>query len=446
MPVSSLLPHTSPSVFGPLLPRRARASLPDALADLRTDEEIAARIDRTLAAAPRRRTAIWDMHNSLHCSIVGTCLSTDELRRLLVKLRIAGAETANDHDRHMLGVMLAGRPQAGAKLLQKTLDRRHESALKQTAKAKDAAELVAYWDDALKRGDIPGAYWAVLSHPVATDDTVRRVFGDVHMLSHLVGAANRADIRRLRALEEENSALTARLDKQQGQLRDGFVARDETIRDLKASLSRLLAQPASSSSGAPSSDDLRIARDTISELEQRLSLEIGRRERMDQRLDAMSEALRTAEKAAQRAARERDGLMQELTAVEDRLERLLSGEPCDAADGLDLSGKLVLYVGGRAHQVPQLKALVERVGADFAHHDGGVEHNPALLPGLVGRADVVLFPVDCISHLAVAAIKRHCRQAGKPYVPLRTSSLAACLSGLSHLRDETSPLVPELTS
>ena len=107
---------------------------------------------------------------------------------------------------------LAGRAQGGGKLIQKALDRRHEAAIKQFAKAKDEAALRGLWDDAVKRGDIPGAYWAVLSHPAATDAVMRQAFGDVHMLSHMVGAANRADIRRLRQLEEENAALSAKLE------------------------------------------------------------------------------------------------------------------------------------------------------------------------------------------------------------------------------------------
>src|SRR6516164_3568308 len=148
----------------------------------------------------KRRTAIWDMHHSVHCSIIGTCLSSAELRRLMVKLGISGAETAGDHDLHKQGVTLAARPQGGAKLIQKALDRRHESAIKQFAKAKDEAAIGVLWDDAVKRGDIPGAYWAALSHPAASDATMRRAFGDVHMLSHMVGAANRADIGRLRRL------------------------------------------------------------------------------------------------------------------------------------------------------------------------------------------------------------------------------------------------------
>ena len=97
------------------------------------------------------------------------------------------------------------------------------------------------------------------------------------------------------------------------------------------------------------------------------------------------------------------------------------------------SGLTVLYAGGRAHQVPLLKGLVERAGATFLHHDGGIEHSSALLPGLIGRADRVLFPIDCISHEAVAAIKRLCRQTGKSYDPLRTASLATLLAALTRM-------------
>jgi hypothetical protein len=97
------------------------------------------------------------------------------------------------------------------------------------------------WEEALKRGDIPGAYWAVLSHPAATEAIMRKAFGDVHMLSHMVGAANPADIRRLCQLEEQNAALAAKMEAQQLQLRDGFTERDNKIRMLNEALSRALA-------------------------------------------------------------------------------------------------------------------------------------------------------------------------------------------------------------
>ena len=101
----------------------------------------------------------------------------------------------------------------------------------------------------------------------ATDALMRRAFGDVHMLSHMVGAANRADIRRLRQLEEENAALSAKLDAQQRQLRDGFIARDEKIRLLNEALSRALAQ--APVDAAYASEDLIAARNALVDIARR---------------------------------------------------------------------------------------------------------------------------------------------------------------------------------
>jgi hypothetical protein len=376
----------------------------------------------------RKRTAIWDMHHSVHCSIVGTCLSSAEIRRLLIKLGIPSASTASDHDLHKQGVTIAGQAHGGGRLIQKALDRRHEAAIKQFAKAGNKAALGSLWDEAVRRGDIPGAYWAVLSHPLATDALMRKAFGDVHMLSHMVGAANRADIRRLRQLEEENAALSARLEAQQRQLRDGFTERDGKIRLLNEALSRALSRTPSLPGNT--SDDARAAREAILDLECRLNRETNRRERLESRLEAALRAQSQAESAKRDAARECEELRHELALAEAQIGPLLAAEEPVT---LQLGGAQVLYVGGRAHQVPQFKAVVERAGGVLLHHDGGVEHNVTLLPGLAARADCTVFPVDCISHEAMGMLKRQCRQSAKPFVPLRTSSLASLLAGLAAL-------------
>jgi hypothetical protein len=62
-----------------------------------------------------------------------------------------------------------------------------------------------------------------------------------------------------------------------------------------------------------------------------------------------------------------------------------------------------------------------------------MEHSSGLIPGLISRADRVFFPTDCLSHDAVAAIKRLYRAMGKTYEPLRTASLASLLSALSKM-------------
>src|SRR5262249_42041692 len=153
----------------------------------------------------------------------------------------------------------------------------------------------------------------------------------------------------------------------------------------------------------------------VADLERRLAREVARREHGDARVATLSTALREKERAL--AAVERDGAAarQELELVERHLAARARPQAEAVGEPLDLSGLTVLYVGGRAHQVPQLKGLIERAGARFLHHDGGVEHSAGLLPGLVGRADHALFPIDCVSHDAAATVKRLCGATGKRY-------------------------------
>jgi len=258
---------------------------------------------------------------------------------------------------------------------------------------------------------------------------IPKVFGDVHMLSHMVGAANRADIRRLCRLEEENAAFSAKLELQQRQLRDGFTARDNKIRLLNEALSRALAQAPVLAENAD--DDACAAKDALIGLDRRLSREIARRERLERRLEAARLAQLQAERARHDAEHERESLHRELAFIEAQINGWFGKDPKSVTSELD--GAQVLYVGGRAHQVPQLKTMVERAGGSFLYHDGGIEHSMALLPGLISRADCAVFPIDCVSHDAMGILKRQCRQFAKPFVPLRTSSLASLLSGLTKI-------------
>src|SRR6185295_16990061 len=187
-----------------------------------------------------------------------------------------------EHELHKYGVTIAGNKDQGSKLLHKLLDKKHRITVSQFAKAKSEAEVGALWDEAVKRGEIPGAYWAVMSHALTSEALVKRVFGQVHMLSHLVGAANRADIRRLADLEAENAALHEKTERQQLQIRDAVTKRDAKIRDLEALLAKALAQSAGvTGEGAAETDALAAL---VANLERRLSSDAGRRAGLEERL------------------------------------------------------------------------------------------------------------------------------------------------------------------
>jgi Uncharacterized protein conserved in bacteria (DUF2325) len=392
--------------------------------------------DRSIPAqatpAELKRRRIWEISGHFHCSIIGTCLTTAELRQILVKIQVARAHEGSDHELHSQAVLLAGHRDHASKLLQKALDRRHRSAVGQFAKARTVEDLSNLWTGAVQRADIPGAYWAMLTHPLATEDLVRHVFGEVHMLSHLVGAANRADIRRLRELEIETAALQDKVARQQRQLRDAVVSRDTTIANLTEALSKAITTHSvgSAANGRLDESERETAAELVSELRKRLASRTSSCQEMQCRLQRLKAELDLERKRRHGLERRESELREELEAAERSLVRQVpEGQP-SSDRSIDLAGVTILYVGGRTNNVVQLRMLSEACGAAFLHHDGGVDDRSGLLASQVAQADLVYFPVDCVSHNAVAVIKRMARQLGKPYVALRSSGLTSFVSAL----------------
>ena len=225
---------TTSSLLSPLEPLVRKLELPQQVFSVSQGlgERKRQRKEDPAPAAPGRRK-MWEFATYLHCSVIGTCLPTAELRRILLKLGRDDATTASEHDLHASAVVIAAQRHEGAKLLHKALDRRYRVSINQFDRAKTPEEVRAAWKDAVQRGDIPGAYWASLTHPATNNALLREIFAEVHMLSHLVGAANRADIRRLRQLEEANAELEGKIERQQQQLHNAILSREATIQELR---------------------------------------------------------------------------------------------------------------------------------------------------------------------------------------------------------------------
>jgi hypothetical protein len=304
-------------------------------------------------------------------------------------------------------------------MLHKALDQRHKLTVSQFAKADSDAALLTMWRDAVRRGEIPSAYWATLTHPLTNPAIVREAFGDVHMLSHMVGSANRADLKRLCALENEKAALEAKIERQQQALHEAIVTRDRQIEALRQALAdRIVIQ--THDSRAPDETALF---GSIADQERRLAAETRRRAAAEERL-ALTVKDRDAERSRRIAAETAcNALREELAAMEAAAET-------DTASPMRLDGINILYVGGRPGQIAHIRATVESLGGTLLHHDGGIENHPTLLAGLTSRCDVAVFPVDCISHDAARNIKALCRKADKRYLPLRSAGVASLLAAL----------------
>ena len=146
------------------------------------------------------------------------------------------------------------------------------------------------------------------------------------------------------------------------------------------------------------------------------------------------------ERDLQRMQAARDKASAKLETVEARCRTLelmhrnkvwneAGNEDMDAS-GMNLAGRNIAYVGGRIRTIGHFRALIEDLNGRFSHHDGGIDDNIARLDRILGQADVVMCPVDCVSHSACLKAKKFCKRNARIFVPLRSASLASLVTGL----------------
>jgi hypothetical protein len=377
--------------------------------------------------AKGRRAKLWDIAPALHCSIIGTCLSAAELRQFFVKLGDPTARNASDHTLHSYGVNGAANRDFIGKQLNKMLDARHEVAVRRFAKASTREQVRELWLEAFEQGGIPGGYWAVLTHPATDRPLVEEAFGQVHMLSHMVGSSNRIDIVRLRTLERELGERDEKIARQEARLSESARERAELLRKVES----LEIEVRRQESAARAAAELTAGAISTSALLQRLETEKAHSSQLAARVAELEDEVKKASKFAASLNKQNDQLQREVVALEAELKIEEADEPSLGVEH-NLHGLTVLYVGGRPGLIDQLKAIVTKKGGTVLSHDGGIEEKLTALPGLIGRADTIFFPVDCVSHSAVGQIKKCCRDGNKPFIPLRTASVASFIFAIGN--------------
>lgn len=389
-------------------------------------------------AKPRsaRRRKLWELEEKHHCPVIGSCLSLDELKKIARK----GGFTGNQIDPyrlHVEAVSLSCSRNAAAEAMHKLMERKYALVIRNFERAKTDTEVLALWQGFLERGEVAAAMWAVLTHRAASPDTRQRVYGEVHMLSHQIGAGQAADLRRLEWLERQQ---TVWLDDNR-RLKDAL----HQLTEQTARLSRALAVEQSQTAL------LEPLLQRVQELESgRAMVDIGRQLMLAQaqaararetevRIQAQEEKIAVLRADKARQLRESE----EISLERDALEKLWTQPETESATCSGdcggcpdrLRGRCVLCVGGRTPLLPQYRALAERLGVRLIHHDGGREEALARLPDLLNASDAVICPTDCVGHLAYYQLKKHCKQNSKPCVLTRNSGVAGFAAALTRLAE-----------
>lgn len=363
---------------------------------------------------PKRRIRLWEITDQIHCSVIGTCASVEDLRKLARKLRIRIADGAVDYDIHGYFVREATVDKPFTRAFHKLMDERHRGAVRRVARTRDADEMEVLWAEMRDRGQIAPGYWAFMTHSHVPSDIRNLIFGEVHMLSHLAGNSYRKKNAETAQLRDQLQEAAERSQRIKSGLRASLEERDAEIERLRAEVTQLKA------ASVVTAEPNRMQRRKVSN-----------------RLEKIERALASARVRARDAeARERD-LSDRLRKLEpSRHTSVDNDRDMDATESealAQLSGKVVLYVGGRLSTLDRMRSVAAEYDAQFRHHDGGMEQTPQRLDRLLPSVDCVLCPIDCVSHDACQRAKKACQRLEKPFVPLRSSSLASFRSALEQL-------------
>ena len=337
-------------------------------------------------------------------------MSQSDILTLARRLDLQVDPSTVDYDIHAHFVREALQYGRVSRLGQKELERRFGGMVRRVGRLSDEAELAALWQGAYASGQIPGAYWALSTHTHVSADLRKRAFGEIHMLSHVLG-------RTTHAAAPKAADLSARLDeyedtllRQAGRHKRAIERRDRQIAALTADLLAARGQKQTTPE-RPFNVDRRTKR-TARLLVSREHALISTRQRarhMESQNANLHARIRQLELAAPRAM------------------RVAEPGSCPGANAceLQLPPRRVLYLGGRPSSIDRLKSIAGENNAEMFHHDGGLEQTVALVDGLVTRCDAVFCPIDCVSHGACERAKALCRKFEKPFVPLRSSGASS---------------------
>jgi type I site-specific restriction endonuclease len=393
-----------------------------------------------------KRKRLWEISRDAFCPIIGVCLSINALRKLVHKISPELAKL-EDYDLHVNVIAQCGHRNRLSEALQSEFEQRFSLVIKRFREAKDADRLMHLWKSATQQGEVAGAFWASISHPCCDLAMEERLCRDIHMIQHQLGASARVDMTRFQQLCEEHTLLMREFGRAQERSTTMLNEKNKEIALLQQENIKLRAvQLAKNSELSYLHNDLVQLKARLPEYAERKQL-LERVQQLKQRNSELESKLTQLREELADVQKEQSKESNFNKIQQNMLAHsFASEEKHDAKRTIpivpQLQAKNVLCVGGRSGSIASYRQFIEKVGGNFAHHDGGIEDKYNLLASSLAAADLVICQTGCISHNAYWRVKEFCKRTGKQCVYVENPSISSFARSLETITLETSTIEP----
>jgi regulator of replication initiation timing len=382
--------------------------------------------------------------------IVAASLAPDEITRLCQKHQIALPQASHGTIAlYHLTHRQCHRDAPLARQIQRDLTRRYATAIARLnacppAEARQMVEAMLRADSPTLPADIAGIIWAVASDPRPGMRAVEQALvEELHLLSHCVLLAQwrgeimvagiaqstvstqRATVEHtLAQLSAERQALQTSLTHLQQQTTTLTQDNDHLRRqlhELTASYAALQQRVADPLPRTPECSQMPHECRKLHYAVTKLTACVAEQEAEIQRLQAL---VASYEKRLAPPSEE---------APTPTRPPLLSSAPLSPV----FHGTKIAVIGGLSGATAHYEQTIAVLGGQCVLHSGDLGQGQKRLAEVIRQADIVLCPVDCSSHGAVASAKKLCKVLHKPCYFLRSA-------GVSHLREKLLEIAQQL--
>lgn len=364
-----------------------------------------------------KRSSLWDLPAHYCCPIIGTCLDVAQLKKIRNRFSddFNASDLKTDYELHSYFVNISSNKNQISVYINKLLNKQYLRYVNDVNKLKIDDDIEAAWRRIVKSDllVIAGYFWAIMSSKYSSEKLKNKIYGEVHMISHIAGQDNNSELKKLRDDKKESVLLLA---KKQRFIDDKNIKLEKQrveIKHLKEQNSQVLFQK----------HQLQLRQDdkglSAKDYERLIASQQFKITSLQNKLDALEEF------STNKILENKTSKPLNLENVVMMNEEAQCDGVCVDCDNSDLCGKKILYVGGFSRHRRKLQRMTNDINGKFFYHDGGKQQSEHVLDDMVKKVDCVFCPVDCISHSAIGRIKTLAKTHCIDCVFLRSASLSS---------------------